>query len=391
MSLITQAISEGKGFSQLDFLKYYQYDEPTELPDDDFDDDFEESIDSHKPQQHIEGNEKNEGAQVASELEGVDQQLSAPKIEDEQREQNNASQPAEAPEGEYVDQTSAQHADYTEELDQSEYRQDETQYFDAPQGEISEFADEHQNDEAAHAATEAESSHDTTNATSNDAHPGGEYEGEATEDHHARDPAAEADDYEPSVEEVENHDDNAEDNFFGQDEFFDENSYEYEEGEDAQEGETQDDEQLNIAATLDHPGQTDTAHVAEDSQVEPSGLIEVSNESAEPHVSTGVHDASNAETSVPEPNESTDDLLPAFEDEEVPNMQSKESVTVHLTEEADDDFDEINFDDEDGYEDPDTVAEAAKEPSKTSPAGKRSFSELEEVDDEQDIKKARAS
>ena len=110
MSLITQAISEGKGFSQLDFLKYYQYDEPTELPDDDFDDDFEESIDSHEPQQQIEGNEKNEGAPVASEREGAVQELSAPKIEDEQRVQNIASHHAEGHEGDYVDQTPAQHA-----------------------------------------------------------------------------------------------------------------------------------------------------------------------------------------------------------------------------------------------------------------------------------------
>ncbi|KAH0069213.1 hypothetical protein KCU96_g17488, partial [Aureobasidium melanogenum] len=44
LASITQAISEGKGFSQLSFLQYYEYDEPTELPDEDFDDDFDESV-----------------------------------------------------------------------------------------------------------------------------------------------------------------------------------------------------------------------------------------------------------------------------------------------------------------------------------------------------------
>ena len=61
----------------------------------------------------------------------------------------------------------------------------------------------------------------------------------------------------------------------------------------------------------------------------------------------------------------------------------------------DDDYEEINFDDEDeeGYGDDGAglAPVLTNTSSKASPGGKRSFSELDQVDDEQDNKKARAS
>ncbi|KAH0365093.1 hypothetical protein KCU65_g6316, partial [Aureobasidium melanogenum] len=389
LASITQAISEGKGFSQLSFLQYYEYDEPTELPDEDFDDDFDESVKPDEPQQLIgEGAPTVESAQNVAEEEHPTENISASQVE-QQDEQNDPAQ-----EDEYEGEAPAQHEVHDDTVDHSEYNQDDTQYFDAQGGE-SELLDESHGDEEdavpaetrpatanVEAAIGDETSHEDQNADG------------TVEDQHASEHDEQEEHFEQHAEEQQEYETQGEEHVFGQGEFFDEN-YEYQDGEvPEEEGDFATEERVVDNDSHNHEDEQEVeASAAEghnDNTVIPSGETTHADELGTSHddeqdahqehgkadqcVDNGVADAEHGSTV-------TDDAA------------SKDSAKRQSLAVEDDDYDEINFDDEDSYEDDGAglAPVLTNTSSKASPGAKRSFSELDQVDHEQDSKKARAS
>ena len=389
MASITEAISEGKGFSQLPFLQYYDYDVPTELPDEDFDDDFDELAKLEDPQQMIEEVATTvESAQDAAEDKQAANDTSAPQVEEQQPEPTGSAQ-----EGEYEDETLAQHDVPADAADQSEYIQDDTQYFDAQGGE-SELLDESHGDQedVAHAEAQSttgnvettvgdESHHDDQNAEET-AHAEGASE-RAEHEANSEQPVEEQQEYEPQGEEHE----------FGQGEFFDE-EYEYQDGEVHEE---------EGAYAAEEEAGNDDAHHEEEQEFEAPAFEEqednMSPSSGETlegdQLGVGQNDEQDTQQNHSSAEQSAENAVVDAEHDSgsVDGAVGKDNVKRHSIAVEDDAYDEINFDDEDSYDGDGTELEPVltNTSSKASPGAKRSFSELDQVDDEQDSKKARAS
>ncbi|KAH0286287.1 hypothetical protein M436DRAFT_58206 [Aureobasidium namibiae CBS 147.97] len=389
LASITEAISEGKGFSQLPFLQYYDYDVPTELPEEDFDDDFDELAKLEEPQQTLEeGATTVESAQDAAEDEQAANDTSAPQAEEQQPEPIGSAQ-----EGEYEDETLAQHDVPADAADQSEYIQDDTQYFDAQGGE-SELLDESHVDQedVAHAEAQSttgnvetavgdESHHDDQNAEENahaeDASERAEHEANPEQ------PVEEQQEYEPEGEEHE----------FGHGEFFDED-YEY------QDGEVHEEEGAHAA---EEEAANDDGHHEEEQEFEASAIEEqddnVSPSSGETlhgdQLEVGQNDEQATQQNHSSAEQSADNAVgdAKHDSGSVDGAVGEDKVKRQSIAVEDDAYDEINFDDEDSYDGDGTELEPVltNTSSKASPGAKRSFSELDQVDDEQDSKKARAS
>jgi hypothetical protein len=388
LSSITQAISEGKGFSQLTFLQYYEYDEPTELPDEDFDDDFDESVKVDEEQHLIEG-----VANAQSEIEVSQSEQQAPEVvaseeKDQPTEQTDLSRAVESPNGEYDGEENISHEVPSETIDLSEYNQDDTtQYFDA-EGDESELIVENQ---ASH--DDEHSSHEAQDVT-------GEVEDAVNvESSHGEQDVAEVVQSEPApaltgLEETAGESSVKEDeHLFGQGEFFDEENYEFQDGEVHQNQNTLDDGDEvddDDDDTADQAGDI-AGHEAQNDAVVISSLESSSKESAEVNASEDSHD--DTHTNEESVGQVTSDVKNGSAS--VDGVGSEVPSRRHSLAVEDDDYDEINFDDEDedGYEDASTelAPVTTKTCSKTSPGGKRSFSELDHVEEEQDSKKARAS
>lgn len=408
LSSITQAISEGKGFSQLPFLQYYEYDEPTELPDDDFDDEFDEDVSKlEQSQQLIEADaEQVDGTQTAVEHDDVAQSPSASKDNDAPAGQIDPLQATDSQKGEYEGEASAEHEDAAgETADQSEYHQEETQYFDA-QGDASELVGEDRAGEQEHHETTAEAVHDNY---------AGAEAGEETLYHETQDDeAAQNEDASEHVDQEEYYEeelgddqahqqqddqgqtDQEEEPLFGQGEFFDEDGYEYQDGEAPQEDDAHTGERAGDETSSHQAGIADEPAEAEEQQ--PAGLIlvEPSEETAEANLSESTRvEAEDAEQDGTGVDAHVSEVAPTAVDDgtSLDKVGGEDVEDSHTTAEAEDDYDEINFDDEDGYEDQGVglAPVTTNTSSKTSPGGKRSFAELDEADDEQDSKKARAS
>ena len=386
LASITQAISEGKGFSQLSFLQYYEYDEPTELPDEDFDDEFDESAKpDEEPQLIEEGAPTVESAQNVAEEEHLTENASASQVDQQQIKQDGPAQ-----EGEYEGETSAQHDVDDDTADHSEFNQDDTQYFDAQGGE-SELLDETHGDEED--ATSVEPHPVTADAET--------AVGDETvhEDHNAdgtvRDEnASEHDEQEEHAEQQQEYETQSEEHVFGQGEFFDEN-YEY------QDGEVHEEEGVFAAEedTVDndshyHQGeQEDEASAAEEHN---DNVVTSSGETSHvDELETGHDDEQDTRPEHSPADQAVDDGVANAEHGSalVDDAVSKDSAKRQSLAVEDDDYDEINFDDEDSYDDDGAglAPVLTNTSSKASPGAKRSFSELDQVDDEQDSKKARAS
>jgi len=388
LASITQAISEGKGFSQLSFLQYYEYDEPTELPDEDFDDEFDELAKLEEPQQLIEeGATTVESAHIVAEEEHATEDTTATQAEGQQLEPTGSVQ-----EGEYEDETSAQHDVHADTADQSEYNQDDTQYFDAQGGESELLDESHVEHEDAHAEdqsntgsveapVEDESHHEEQSAgviVRNEGAP----EHDEPEEHE-----------EQHAEEQHEYDAQGEEQVFGQGEFFDEN-YEYQDGEvHEEEGSYAAEEEAVNNDSHYEEGQEieDSAAGEQDDNTSPSSgetlqadQLEVARNDEQDDQQNDISADQSADNGVAD---ATQDSGPM--DEAVGKDNAKRgSIAVE-----DDDYDEINFDDEDSYDGDGAGLEPVltNTSSKASPGAKRSFSELDQVDDEQDSKKARAS
>jgi hypothetical protein len=391
LASITQAISEGKGFSQLSFLQYYEYDVPTELPDEDFDDEFDELAKLEEPQQLIEeGATTVESAQVVAEDEHAAEDNAATQAEEQQPEPTGS-----APEGEYEDETLAQHNEPTNTVDQSEYNQDDTQYFDAQGGE-SELLDEShvEQEEIAHAeaqsttgdveaAVEDETHHEDQNADET-VHTEDASEHDEPEDHE-----------EQHAENQHEYETQGEEQVFGQGEFFDDN-YEYQDGEVHEEEGVYANEEEEEAVNND-------SHYEEEQALEASAAGQqddnVSPSSGETFQGDQLETAQNDEQDTQQNHDSADlSANNAVADAEHASGPVDEAAEKHMAKRGslaveDDDYDEINFDDEDSYDGDGAGLEPVltNTSSKASPGAKRSFSELDQVDDEQDSKKARAS
>ncbi|KAK6000040.1 hypothetical protein QM012_004028 [Aureobasidium pullulans] len=398
LASITQAISEGKGFSQLSFLQYYEYDEPTELPDEDFDDDFDESVKPDESQQLTEeGAPTVESAQNVAEEEQPAENHSAAQVEQQQDKQD-----APAQEGEYEAETSAQHDEHDVEndaVDHSEYNQDDTQYFDAQGGE-SELLDDNHGDDADGAPVETHLTADDVETAVGDE--------PVHEDQHADDTVhnEDASEHEPEEQHPEQHAEeqqeyeiHGEEHVFGQGEFFDEN-YEYQDGEvhedegtyAAEEGEKEeavDDDSHYQEEQEQQEVEAPAAEAHDEDVATSSGEIPNADDLANSHDDEqDVHQEHNiADQSV------DDGVADAGHGSVVDEVASKDSAKHQSISVEDDDYDEINFDDEDGYDDDGAglAPVLTNTSSKASPGAKRSFSELDQVDDEQDNKKARAS
>ncbi|KAG9823217.1 hypothetical protein KCV05_g16673, partial [Aureobasidium melanogenum] len=389
LASITQAISEGKGFSQLSFLQYYEYDEPTELPDEDFDDDFDESVKPDEPQQLTEEDAPTvESAQNVAEEEHPTENTSASQAE-QQDEQNNPAQ-----EGEYEGESSAQHEAHDDTADHPEYNQDDTQYFDAQGGESELLNESHGDEEDAvpaetHPATANvetavgdETSHEDQNAD------------DIVEDEHASEHDEQEGHFEQHAEEQQEYETQGEEHVFGQGEFFDED-YEYQDGEVH--------EEEGVSAVEEEAVETDSHYHQGEQEVEAAAAEEhndntVTSSEETSHadeLGTGHDDEQDAHLEHGTADQSVDDGVAdadhgsaVTDDAASKDISKRQSLAVE-----DDDYDEINFDDEDSYEDDGAglAPVLTNTSSKASPGAKRSFSELDQVDDEQDSKKARAS
>jgi hypothetical protein len=394
LASITQAISEGKGFSQLSFLQYYEYDEATELPDEDFDDEFDELAKLEGPQQLIEeGANTAESTHVVAEEEHATEDITATQAEEQQPEPTGSAQ-----EGEYEDETSAQHDLHADTADQSEYNQDDTQYFDAQGGE-SELLDEShvEHEDVAHAEdqsttgnveapVEDESHHEDQNADTI-AHNKGASEHDEVEEHEEQNAE------EQNAEEQHEYETHGDEQVFGQGEFFDEN-YEY------QDGEVHDEEGAYVN---EEEAVHNDSHYDEEQEIEATVAEEqndnVSPSSGETLQADQLEVAHNDEQDVQQDHISADqstnnDVADAQQDiGPVDEAAGKDNAKRGSIAVEDDDYDEINFDDEDSYDGDGAGLEPVltNTSSKASPGAKRSFSELDQVDDEQDSKKARAS
>lgn len=389
LASITEAISEGKGFSQLPFLQYYDYDVPTELPDEDFDDEFDELAKLEEPQQLIEeGAATVENAQNAAEDEHADENVPASQAEEQQPEPTGSAQ-----EGEYEGETLAQHDASADAADQSEYNQDDTQYFDAQGGE-SELLDEShvEQEDVAHAeaqsitgnvetAVEDESQRDDQNADET-AHAEDASEHAEHEDN-SEQPVEEQQEYEPQGEEHE----------FGQGEFFDED-YEYQDGEVHEEegAYAAEEEAVNNDGHYEEEKEFEASVAGkEDDNVSPSSGETLQGD----QLTVGQNDEQDTQQNHSSAEQFVDNVVADAEHDSGSvdgaagaHKAKRQSIAVE-----DDAYDEINFDDEDSYDGDGTELEPVltNTSSKASPGGKRSFSELDQVDDEQDSKKARAS
>jgi hypothetical protein len=394
LASITQAISEGKGFSQLSFLQYYEYDEPTELPDEDFDDDFDDDFDElaklEEPQKLIEESATTvESAQDVAEDEHTAEDVSAPQAEDQQPEPTGSAQ-----EGEYEGETLAQHDVPTDTADQSEYNQDDTQYFDAQGGE-SELLDESHAEQEDAAYAEAQS---TTGNVEAEVEDESHHEDQIADGTVHTEDASEHDEheehFEQHAEEQHEYEPQGEEPVFGQGEFFDEN-YEY------QDGEVHNEEEEGAYVAEEEAANNDS-HYEEEQAFEASAAVEqddnVSPSSGETlqgdQPELGQNDE-NTQQNHSSADQSADNGVADAEHDSGPvvvaaatDKAKRPSLAVE-----DDDYDEINFDDEDSYDGDGAGLEPVltNASSKASPGAKRSFSELDQVDDEQDSKKARAS
>ncbi|KAG9585755.1 hypothetical protein KCU97_g9569, partial [Aureobasidium melanogenum] len=390
LASITQAISEGKGFSQLSFLQYYEYDEPTELPDEDFDDDFDESVKPDELQQLIEeGAPTVESAQNVAEEEHPTETTSAPQVE-QQDEQNDLAQ-----EGEYEGETSARHEVDDDTADHSEYNQDDTQYFDAQGGE-SELLDESHGDEEDVAPAETHpATANAETAVGDESRHEDQNVDETVHDENASEHDEPEESFEQHAEEQQEYETQGEEHVFGQGEFFDEN-YEYQDGEVHEEEGVSAVEEEEAVETDSHYHQGEqeveaaAAEEYNDNTVTSSGETSHANE-----LGTGHDDEQDARLEHGTVDQSADDGVADAEhgsavtdDAASKDISKRQSLAVE-----DDDYDEINFDDEDSYEDDGAglAPVLTNTSSKASPGAKRSFSELDQVDDEQDSKKARAS
>jgi hypothetical protein len=393
LASITQAISEGKGFSQLSFLQYYEYDEPTELPDEDFDDDFDESVKPDKPQQLTEeGAPTIESVQNVAEEEHLTENTSAPQPEQQQDGPNDPVQKSE-----YEGETSAQHEVHDDTADHSEYNHDDTQYFDA-QGDESELLDERHDDEKD--AAPAETHPATANAETAVGDESGYEDQNADETFHDEN-ASEHDEpeesFEQHAEEQQEYETQGEEHVFGQGEFFDEN-YEYQDGEvHEEEGVSAVEEEEEDAVETDshyHQGEQEVEAAAAEEH-DDNTVISSGETSHADELGTGHDDEQDAHLEHGTADQSVDDgVADAEHGSAVTNdAASKDTSKRQSLAVEDDDYDEINFDDEDSYEDDGAglAPVLTNTSSKASPGAKRSFSELDQVDDEQDSKKARAS
>jgi hypothetical protein len=389
LASITQAISEGKGFSQLSFLQYYEYDEPTELPDEDFDDEFDELAKLEEPQHLIEeGATTVESAQIVAEEEHATEDTTATQAEEQEPEPTGSVQ-----EGEYEDETLAQQDVHADTADQSEYNQDDTQYFDAQGGE-SELLDEShvEHENVAHA--EGQSTTGDVEASVEDEVHHEDQNAEATVHIEAGSQHDEAEEHEEQhTDEQHEYDAQGEEQVFGQGEFFDEN-YEYQDGEvhEEESAYVHEEEVVNV-----------DSHYEEEQDIEASGAGEqddnVSPSSGQTLQADQLEVAQNDEQDVQQNHISADQST----DNEVADAKQDSGPVAEAAGKADakrgsiavedDDYDEINFDDEDSYDGDGAGLEPVptNTSSKASPGAKRSFSELDQVDDEQDSKKARAS
>lgn len=387
MAAITQAISEGKGFSQLSFLQYYEYDEPTELPDEDFDDDFDELA---KPdeQQHLIEN----GRQAATEEEHTTEDHPAPQAEEQHHEQTDPAQHVEGQVGEYEGESSVQHDAPADAFDQSEYTQDETQYFDA-QGDESELVGETGQDDHSSAAP-----HSTTGDAGAVVQDEVHHDEQSHDDNAQHDQASEHVTQEESPEEPaeieQQHANGEEESLFGQGEFFDEN-YDYQDGEVNEVEDAHAHEEQVVDDDSHFPAEEDAEASAAEAQHDPAAT------SSEGSAQAQVSETEDGSAQDAEQLNVADELV--TETEPVAENGSTTADTIvgqatakrHSPRVEDDDYEEINFDDEDeeGYGDDGAglAPVLTNTSSKASPGGKRSFSELDQVDDEQDNKKARAS
>ncbi|KAI5249640.1 hypothetical protein E4T42_05145 [Aureobasidium subglaciale] len=385
LASITQAISEGKGFSQLPFLQYYDYDVPTELPDEDFDDDFNEIIKSDEQQQLTdEGASAVESVQSAVDDQHVAEKTSAPTEEL----QTGTTDPAQ--EGEYEEEASAQAEMPTDAVDQSEYNHDETQYFDA-QGDESELVGESHGGQASSDEAGVPSKGSNTQAVAEDStHIDGVNVEETADAEHVSE-HGDAEEFEQQDEKQQEYEENGEQHVFGQGEFFDEN-YDYQDGEVNEDDNTHAAGEEAFGDEHDQAEQDIDASVVEQTAAA-SASVEIAHESES---ETGHEDAQDAVH-----DEDKDDAdQPAASGAGTENKSAavyeaanEDAAKRHSPAVEDDDYDEINFDDEDGYDDDgaELAPTLTNTSSKASPGGKRSFSELDQVDDEQDSKKARAS
>ncbi|KAI5209093.1 hypothetical protein E4T39_01167 [Aureobasidium subglaciale] len=387
LASITQAISEGKGFSQLPFLQYYDYDVPTELPDEDFDDDFNELTESDEQQQSMEeGASFRQIRQEVAEDEHAAEKTSAP-TEELQTGTTDHDQ-----EGEYEAEVSARAEVPADAVDQSEYNHDETQYFDAQGDESDLVGESHGDQEASDVAGVPSTTTDTHAIADEKTHIDGIDVGETADAEHVSE-HNDGEDFEQQVGEQQEYEENGEQHVFGQGEFFDEN-YDY------QDGEVNEEDNMHAAGEeVVSDGHNQAEQDAEASGVEQTALASPSVETAhenENESETGHEDTQDAVDN--EDERDADQLTTAVAGIEHKSAAadvaaSKDATKRHSPAVEDDDYDEINFDDEDGYDE--EGAELApvltNTSSKASPGAKRSFSELEQADDEQDSKKARAS
>jgi hypothetical protein len=387
LASITQAISEGKGFSQLSFLQYYEYDVPTELPDEDFDDEFDELAKLEEPQQLIkDGATTVESAQVVAEDEHAAEDNAATQAEEQQPEPTGS-----APEGEYDDETLSQHEVPADTVDQSEYNQDDTQYFDAQGGE-SELLDESHVEQEDVAHAEAQSTTGNVEAAVVDESHHEDQNADATV--HIEDGSAHDEHEEQHAVEQHEYETQGEEQVFGQGEFFDDN-YEYQDGEVH--------EEEGVYANEEEEAVNNDNHYEEEQELEASAAGEednnVSPSSGETLQADQLENVQNGEQDT----QQTHDSASLSADNAVADAQHAsgpvdEAADKHIAKRGslaveDDDYDEINFDDEDSYDGDGAGLEPVltNTSSKASPGAKRSFSELDQVDDEQDSKKARAS
>lgn len=165
LNLITQAISEGKGFSQLDFLHHYDFDPAAGFPDEEeFDDDSYHEIDGSHAQDHAD-EEHDQSNQQHDETNPVEQQTN----EEPNNEQNEeATQEYQDDSANYVSEYTAEEheqyakeqQEYAEAAQQSAYLEDDqdaTQYYDAEGGQPDQVRDpDQQNETVATAAQESE-------------------------------------------------------------------------------------------------------------------------------------------------------------------------------------------------------------------------------------------
>ena len=289
----------------------------------------------------------------------------------------------------------AQHDLPTDTADQSEYNQDDTQYFDAQGGE-SELLDESHVEQEDVAHAEAQSATGIVEAEVED---GSHHEDQIADGAvHAEDVSEHnehEEHFEHNAEEQHEYETQGEEQVFGQGEFFDEN-YEY------QDGEVHDEEEEEGAYVAEEEAANNVGHNEDEEEFEASAAGEQDEnvspspgetlQGDQPEIGQNDDDTQQNHGSA---DQSADNGVADAEHDSGPvdvaaatDKAKRPSLAVE-----DDDYDEINFDDEDSYDGDGAGLEPVltNASSKASPGAKRSFSELDQVDDEQDSKKARAS